>query len=548
MLIPNNGIRRKNNLQRKPYAIQKTEYTLINCSATYVHRGGAQFKKNQAPAPSHPPPAGYVCYRCGEKGHWIQQCPTNNDPSFDGRPRVKRTTGIPRSFLKTVEKPTHIPGADDGSNGQNPTSIMVNAEGEYVVAMPDQSSWEKYQQKAASGNQKQNDDPAGLEELKSLGIDCKICKKVLNDAVKTPCCGTHYCEECIQNTLLESDFVCPNCDAKEQPLEGLVADTEAREKVQKFRDDKEKPQQSLPPTSSTAPTAPPTGTVPSTTPATNIPAPEKTPTTSSATLNAPPGPRSNSTTPNPSSTPSSVPSGPNPKKRSAESDLGPEVPRGPAAMRNAVPPNSTNNPPKFSPNNNVAIPSFPAGPAVNNNPNSYNNFSNGPNNNFGVGGFDNFGFGVMPGMPGMGMMMGMSGFNGFNNGFNAQGGAYSGAQNGYNNFGGASNNGYMNSGAGWNNQGYPAGGQNGYNAMGGGMNGMNPMMGGYGGGYGMGGMNMGMGGMGIQGAGMNGMMGPGMGGVEGEDSPYMRKPVNPHRHTRPKRPRPSDFKAVGGEM
>jgi len=33
-----------------------------------------------------------------------------------------------------------------------------------------------------------------------------------------------------------------------------------------------------------------------------------------------------------------------------------------------------------------------------------------------------------------------------------------------------------------------------------------------------------------------------------EDSPYMRKPVNPHRHARPKRIRPSDFKAVGGEM
>jgi protein MPE1 len=31
-----------------------------------------------------------------------------------------------------------------------------------------------------------------------------------------------------------------------------------------------------------------------------------------------------------------------------------------------------------------------------------------------------------------------------------------------------------------------------------------------------------------------------------EDSPYMRKPVNPHRHARPKRIRPSDFKALGG--
>lgn len=33
-----------------------------------------------------------------------------------------------------------------------------------------------------------------------------------------------------------------------------------------------------------------------------------------------------------------------------------------------------------------------------------------------------------------------------------------------------------------------------------------------------------------------------------EESAYIRKPVNPHRHARPKRIRPSDFKALGGEV
>jgi len=33
-----------------------------------------------------------------------------------------------------------------------------------------------------------------------------------------------------------------------------------------------------------------------------------------------------------------------------------------------------------------------------------------------------------------------------------------------------------------------------------------------------------------------------------EESAYIRKPVNPHRHARPKRIRPSDFKALGEQQ
>ena len=62
------------------------------------------------------------------KGHWIQDCPTNNDREYDNRPRIKRTTGIPRSFLKAVESPNTGPIGD---------GVMVTPEGGYVVAQPD---------------------------------------------------------------------------------------------------------------------------------------------------------------------------------------------------------------------------------------------------------------------------------------------------------------------------------------------------------------------------------------------------------------------------
>jgi protein MPE1 len=171
-------------------------------------------------------------------GHWIQQCPTNADPTFDGRTRIKRTTGIPRSFLKAVEKPLP-PSADDESTTPhaNTTSVMVNADGEYVVAQPDQASWESYQKKAATTAKSST--PVGNKELQDRGIECLMCHKLIRGASKTPCCGKVYCEECIQTALLESDFICPNCEAKDILLDSLVVDNETRSKVEEYLKGKE---------------------------------------------------------------------------------------------------------------------------------------------------------------------------------------------------------------------------------------------------------------------------------------------------------------------
>lgn len=71
------------------------------------------------------------CQPCSDiipPGHWIQDCPTNDDREYDNRPRVKRTTGIPRSFLKAVEV------TNDGPIAKG---VMVTPEGGFVVAEPD---------------------------------------------------------------------------------------------------------------------------------------------------------------------------------------------------------------------------------------------------------------------------------------------------------------------------------------------------------------------------------------------------------------------------
>jgi hypothetical protein len=64
------------------------------------------------------PPPNYVCFRCNQRGHYISDCPTADDPAYDP-PRVKRATGIPKSFLKSVEP--------------NTAGAMLGPEGNYVV-------------------------------------------------------------------------------------------------------------------------------------------------------------------------------------------------------------------------------------------------------------------------------------------------------------------------------------------------------------------------------------------------------------------------------
>ncbi|KAG6366835.1 hypothetical protein INS49_001016 [Diaporthe citri] len=49
-------------------------------------KGSKARKRAPSRIPSGKPPKGYVCGRCGEKGHFKEQCPTNLDPSLDPKP------------------------------------------------------------------------------------------------------------------------------------------------------------------------------------------------------------------------------------------------------------------------------------------------------------------------------------------------------------------------------------------------------------------------------------------------------------------------------
>ena len=273
-----------------------------------IHRGG--FQKSQA-VPDKPLPQGYTCHRCGEKGHWIQACPTNNDPNFDNRPKFKRTTGIPRSFLKVVEKPTIT---DD--NGELPAGVMYTATGEWVVAEPDKAAWDKFQAQQKASEDKAKEQSTNTSELEERGLQCPIDKRLFVDPMKTPCCSKTYCRDCIENALFSSDFVCPDCNADNVLVDDLVADEEMVKKMKEYEEEKAAP-------------------VATTTTTTTIAAATKSPNQVPAKPQSP-APKASSTPEK--ETTASPPS----KKRKAEDDLASKrIPTAPAAMRQAEPQQQT---------------------------------------------------------------------------------------------------------------------------------------------------------------------------------------------------------------
>ncbi|GAB7341140.1 hypothetical protein MBLNU457_7443t1 [Dothideomycetes sp. NU457] len=386
------------------------------------------FVKPQA-VPDKPLPPGYTCHRCGEKGHWIQACPTNNDPNFDNRPKFKRTTGIPRSFLKVVEKPA----TDDTSN--LPPGVMYTSTGEWVVAEPDKAAWDKFQAQQKASEEKAKAQTTNASELEERGLQCPIDKRLFVDPVKTPCCSHTYCRDCIENALFSSDFVCPNCAADNVLVDDLSADEDMIKKIKDFEDEK--------------------ANGPATAAAT-APSPKAATETVEATTSATPqhqdGPKSptksiksaKSVTPEKEQT-STPPS----KKRKADDDLpNKRIPTAPAAMRQEQQQQQM-------PNNMTAGQGMDQFVAQMNQMAAQQGMFGGP---------QGFPMGMpMMGMPNPMMMNGMNGMNGMG----GMGGNWGGM--GYqqqNMYGGNNNNNHYNGGYGGQNWQHGGRGRGGYNRRG----------------------------------------------------------------------------------
>ncbi|OAG30185.1 protein MPE1 [Nematocida displodere] len=145
---------------------------------------------------SRTPPSTYICFRCGQKGHYIQMCPTNNIKQYDAM-RVKKATGIPKTFLVPAEETS--------------SSVLLNEEGKFVRAQPQTKEFSKH---------------FGQQSVKSAipsNFICPRCKEVLADAVRLECRHT-VCECCAGGK-------CPVCGKRSHKT---ATDTKTRKKIEEF--------------------------------------------------------------------------------------------------------------------------------------------------------------------------------------------------------------------------------------------------------------------------------------------------------------------------
>lgn len=146
------------------------------------------------------PPENYVCFRCGNKGHFIQHCPTNNDRNFDIL-KIRKPSGIPKDFLVKV--------AGDMEGG---SAKLVTPEG-FVVVNPQIQEW-----------QRQGEQYSGLKDIPD-SLRCSVCGRLFKDPVLTSC-GHVYCDSCV--------LIDDRCDTCGKVVSRIDFDEETADKVSTF--------------------------------------------------------------------------------------------------------------------------------------------------------------------------------------------------------------------------------------------------------------------------------------------------------------------------
>ncbi|XP_034029510.1 E3 ubiquitin-protein ligase RBBP6-like [Thalassophryne amazonica] len=154
----------------------------------------------------HHLPDTYVCFRCGHGGHHIRDCPTHQDESFQPLKRMKRSSGIPRSFMMEVDDPS-VEGA------------MVTITGELVVSAIHAEAYRCKKKERPPFLPQDPPTPKKKDEPIPEVVCCPICHELLREAVITPCCGNSFCDQCISDVLLDSEQQeCPVCHTSVSPV------------------------------------------------------------------------------------------------------------------------------------------------------------------------------------------------------------------------------------------------------------------------------------------------------------------------------------------
>jgi protein MPE1 len=213
--------------------------------------------------PEDVPPPGYICYRCGKKDHWIKNCPTNSDPTFEGK-KILRSTGIPRSYLKTISKhelEERYKTLGVNENGdmidQEGNAILLTEEGDYAIAVADSKTWSAYQEKQSNANLKAKQE-FETKMIETIEKDQKLqfldplssTKSILKPPIMTTSCcpdrsklkklsNIYYNQADIEQILIANDFYCPNCNSEDIFIDSLIRNESLEQELQEYITQKE---------------------------------------------------------------------------------------------------------------------------------------------------------------------------------------------------------------------------------------------------------------------------------------------------------------------
>ncbi|XP_032566546.1 E3 ubiquitin-protein ligase RBBP6-like isoform X2 [Chiroxiphia lanceolata] len=157
---------------------------------------------NYLKVPLGPLPPPNTCFKCGQQGHCKKKCPNTGNKNTEGVPRIKRSSGIPASFMVEVKDP-------------NAKGIMITPKGKYAIPIINVEAYAREKkekppllQEEPASSSSSSSSPAPIPDK----LLCVICREIMTDAAVIPCCGRSYCDDCIRIALLESEgHTSPTC-------------------------------------------------------------------------------------------------------------------------------------------------------------------------------------------------------------------------------------------------------------------------------------------------------------------------------------------------
>ncbi|XBW36956.1 hypothetical protein QEN19_002536 [Hanseniaspora menglaensis] len=241
---------------------ESQQEALSKIKNVFIPGSGAPSSSNKRKQTSsgNPPPSGYICYGCGSKDHWLQDCPTTaaGSSTLDkaekeqmlqemqqfnkieggnlqktGIKKIKKMVGIPQQFLQTVTIDPSKMSMDELAT----TKLLIDENGNFVKQVEDKKSWELFVRNQFLKNKSNETDMIynkGYYQNLPRELECALTEGLLKTPVRTSCCDELVSSQAMEDKLIENDFVCPLCGEPDTFIDTLNKDEKAAKKVEEF--------------------------------------------------------------------------------------------------------------------------------------------------------------------------------------------------------------------------------------------------------------------------------------------------------------------------